>query len=256
MAFPGGERFRRLSGAALAALLAVAIVVVVAGAGARNVPVTTAFGSVGASESPARPSTRPSRSRRGGRNARPCSPTRRAGRRRAPARAMPDWHREGAGAPGPDGGRGGRSSGRAPDPRGQGRRRGPRLQLPVGTRPRGLRLLVGAVRPQRPPDGSHPARGRRAQDRLGQPARCAQIPAIAPEDLEQFDSFAWYFPWVNQRLQALDRERTDVALAYWTRLGDRRAITYDAIHLDPDGAALYARMVRHAILTERYRAQA
>ena len=43
-AFPGGERFRRLSGAALAALLAVAIVVVLAGAGARNVPATTAFG--------------------------------------------------------------------------------------------------------------------------------------------------------------------------------------------------------------------
>jgi len=51
-AFPGGERFRRLSGAALAALLAFAIVVVVAGAGARNVPATTAFGSVGASEPP------------------------------------------------------------------------------------------------------------------------------------------------------------------------------------------------------------
>ena len=85
--------------------------------------------------------------------------------------------------------------------------------------------------------------------------RDAPRSAIEPEDLEQFDSFAWYFPWVNQRLQALDRERTDVSLADWTRLGDRRGITYDADPPRPGRCGALRSMVRHAILTEPYRAQ-
>ena len=252
-AFPGGERFRRLSGAALAALLAVAIVIVVAGAGARNVPATTAFGSVGASEPPAQhpavplPAWWPKR-------ATLLTDSVGLGAVAAIREAMPDWHLKVLGHPA-------LMVDEAADDLVEHRTQVDKVVVVAlgynslwergredfdywsGLFDRNARRMVRTL---------HAAGARKI---VWVTLRDAPRSAIAPEDLDQFDSFAWYFPWVNQRLQALDRERTDVALADWTRLGDRRGITYDAIHLDPDGAALYARMVRHAILTERYRAQ-
>jgi hypothetical protein len=71
------------------------------------------------------------------------------------------------------------------------------------------------------------------------------IPADA---LDQHATYAWYFPWVNERLRRLDRRHDDVVLADWSAVSDRRGITYDAFHLDPDGALLYARTIRDAVL--------
>ena len=73
------------------------------------------------------------------------------------------------------------------------------------------------------------------------------IPAAA---LWQYDRYAWYFPYVNERLRRLDRARDDLVLARWDLVSDRRGLTYDAIHLDPDGAVLMARTIRRAIAAE------
>jgi lysophospholipase L1-like esterase len=81
-------------------------------------------------------------------------------------------------------------------------------------------------------------------------ARRTVIPSSA---LWQYDRYAWYFPYVNQRLRRLDRRRSDLVLARWDLVSDRRRLTYDAIHLDPDGAELMARTVEQAVRVEAKR---
>jgi len=82
--------------------------------------------------------------------------------------------------------------------------------------------------------------------------RDAPLSAIPRDAWDQHRRVAWYFPYVNERLRKLDRRHGDMVLADWSALGDRPGLTYDAIHLDPDGALLYAHMVRRAIATEPF----
>jgi lysophospholipase L1-like esterase len=63
----------------------------------------------------------------------------------------------------------------------------------------------------------------------------------------QHDRYAWYFPYVNERLRRLDRRRSDVVLADWAAVSNRSDITYDAFHVNPAGAKLMARTIRKAI---------
>ena len=81
-------------------------------------------------------------------------------------------------------------------------------------------------------------------------ARRTVIPRSA---LWQYDRYAWYFPYVNERLRRLDRKRTDLVLARWDLVSDKRGLTYDAIHLDPDGAELMARTIEQAIRADAKR---
>jgi hypothetical protein len=83
--------------------------------------------------------------------------------------------------------------------------------------------------------------------------RDARRTVIPPSALWQYDRYAWYFPYVNQRLRRLDRKRSDLVLAPWDLDSDRRGLTYDAIHLDPDGAELMARTIEEAIRAEAKR---
>ncbi len=78
-------------------------------------------------------------------------------------------------------------------------------------------------------------------------ARRAVIPSSAHW---QYDRYAWYFPYVNERLRRLDRRRDDLVLARWDIVSDQRGLTYDAIHLNPDGAALMARTIEQEIRDE------
>ena len=66
----------------------------------------------------------------------------------------------------------------------------------------------------------------------------------------QFDKYSWYFSYVNERLRLLDARSPDVVLADWAKVSNRPGLTYDAIHLDPDGQALMARTIRKAIEEE------
>jgi hypothetical protein len=72
----------------------------------------------------------------------------------------------------------------------------------------------------------------------------------------QFDKYSWYFPYVNERLRLLDARSPNVVLADWAKVSNRPGLTYDAIHLDPDGQALMARTIRKAIEEEGTRQRA
>lgn len=59
--------------------------------------------------------------------------------------------------------------------------------------------------------------------------------------------YYWYFPTVNDHLErALDRH-PNLRLIDWAEVADRPGITYDAIHLNPTGAALYSGLIVQAV---------
>jgi hypothetical protein len=60
----------------------------------------------------------------------------------------------------------------------------------------------------------------------------------------EYRQSAWYFPYVNERLHALQQRHPDVLLADWAAISNRPGITYDTIHLNPDGARLMINLVR------------
>lgn len=69
----------------------------------------------------------------------------------------------------------------------------------------------------------------------------------------QVQPYAWYFPTVNEHLRrALDRH-PELTLVDWAAVADRTGITYDAIHLNDDGAALYAEQIRAAVTSNMTR---
>jgi hypothetical protein len=67
------------------------------------------------------------------------------------------------------------------------------------------------------------------------------VPRLAKAE---FNSAAWYFPYVNERLHALQQRHPDLLLADWAAISNRPGITYDTIHLNPDGARLMTNLVR------------
>ena len=63
----------------------------------------------------------------------------------------------------------------------------------------------------------------------------------------QYDHYAWFFPYVNQRLHALVHRQPEIALADWSAVSDRAGLTYDLIHLAPRGARLMARVIATSV---------
>ena len=55
--------------------------------------------------------------------------------------------------------------------------------------------------------------------------------------------YYWYFPTVNEHLRAAMARHSDLSLADWAAVADRTGLTYDAIHLNPTGAALYSETI-------------
>jgi hypothetical protein len=70
---------------------------------------------------------------------------------------------------------------------------------------------------------------------------------VTADGLYQYAHYAWFFPYVNARLRALVRRQPSVALADWAAVSNRPGLTYDLIHLDPNGARLMAHVVVSAI---------
>jgi hypothetical protein len=60
----------------------------------------------------------------------------------------------------------------------------------------------------------------------------------------QVQPYYWYFPTVNEHLRAALARHPELVLADWAAVADRPDLTYDAIHLNTTGAALYARLLR------------
>jgi hypothetical protein len=76
---------------------------------------------------------------------------------------------------------------------------------------------------------------------------------VPPGGHDQFARYAWYFPYVNNRLRRLDRRRRDVALARWHRAADRPGLTYDAIHTNTAGSRVMARTIWRKVSREARR---
>ena len=65
----------------------------------------------------------------------------------------------------------------------------------------------------------------------------------------QVQPYYWYFPTVNEHLErALDRH-PELTLVDWAANANQTGLTYDAIHLNTTGAALYSDLIRSAVMS-------
>jgi hypothetical protein len=71
---------------------------------------------------------------------------------------------------------------------------------------------------------------------------------VTPGAWQQVQPYYWYFPTVNQHLQAALSRNPDLTLVDWAAAADRSDITYDAIHLNPVGAQLYSQLIASTIM--------
>ena len=60
---------------------------------------------------------------------------------------------------------------------------------------------------------------------------------------KQVQPYFWYFPTVNDHLERALQRHPDLTLVDWAAIADRPGITYDAIHLNATGAALYSSLI-------------
>jgi hypothetical protein len=72
---------------------------------------------------------------------------------------------------------------------------------------------------------------------------------ITPGAWRQVQPYYWYFPSVNDHLEAALARNPDLTLVDWAAVADRSDITYDAIHLNPVGAALYSQLVASTVMS-------
>lgn len=59
--------------------------------------------------------------------------------------------------------------------------------------------------------------------------------------------YYWYFPTVNDHLERALARHPNLTLVDWAAAADRPGITYDAIHLNTTGAALYSGLIANAV---------
>lgn len=65
---------------------------------------------------------------------------------------------------------------------------------------------------------------------------------------EQYQQYAWFFPYVNERLFALAERHPELALADWRAVSNVPGLTKDLIHLDPAGVSLMTTTITRAVL--------
>ena len=70
---------------------------------------------------------------------------------------------------------------------------------------------------------------------------------IPPAALAQAQKYNWYFPYVNEQLNALVVRDPLVALADWAAVSNLPGLTYDAIHLRTLGAKLMVETMKAGI---------
>ena len=59
--------------------------------------------------------------------------------------------------------------------------------------------------------------------------------------------YSWYFPTVNEHLERAVERHPNLTLVDWAAAADQTGITYDAIHLNTIGAALYSSLIADAV---------
>jgi peptidoglycan/LPS O-acetylase OafA/YrhL len=65
---------------------------------------------------------------------------------------------------------------------------------------------------------------------------------------DQFERYAWFFPYVNERIRALARRHPELAIADWQAVANVPGVTKDLIHLSPAGVTLMTSTVTAAVL--------
>ncbi len=99
----------------------------------------------------------------------------------------------------------------------------------------------------------HTLRRRGARQVIWVTLRQPTTRTVPPAGLAELRQYAWYFPYVNARLRALDQSHDDLALVDWTAASDRPGVTYDSIHVNRRGAVLMGRTIKSAIRAEAER---
>ena len=64
----------------------------------------------------------------------------------------------------------------------------------------------------------------------------------------QYGLYAWFFPYVNERLRALAERHPELALADWRAVSDVPGVTYDLIHHSSAGITLMTTTITAAVL--------
>ncbi len=65
---------------------------------------------------------------------------------------------------------------------------------------------------------------------------------------DQYERYAWFFPYVNERIRALASRHPELAIADWQAVSNVPDITKDLIHLNPAGVALMTDTITRAVL--------
>ncbi|HEY4105043.1 MAG TPA: acyltransferase family protein [Polyangiaceae bacterium] len=65
---------------------------------------------------------------------------------------------------------------------------------------------------------------------------------------DQYEKYAWFFPYVNERIRALGAHHPELAIADWQAVSNVPNITKDLIHLNATGVALMTRTITSAVL--------
>jgi hypothetical protein len=69
----------------------------------------------------------------------------------------------------------------------------------------------------------------------------------------QVQPYYWYFPTVNEHLEAALERHPNLTLIDWAAAANRPGVTYDAIHLNNEGAALYSDLIRSGVEAASHR---
>ena len=77
---------------------------------------------------------------------------------------------------------------------------------------------------------------------------------VSPSGWRQIQPYSWYFPEVNERLRLALERHPNMSLVDWAAVADQPGLTYDAIHLNPVGSALYAKIVWESVVAASTRA--
>ena len=70
---------------------------------------------------------------------------------------------------------------------------------------------------------------------------------VSPSGWRDVQPYYWYFPTVNEHLERALLRHPNLTLIDWAAAASRPGITYDAIHLNPTGAALYSGLIADAV---------
>jgi peptidoglycan/LPS O-acetylase OafA/YrhL len=71
---------------------------------------------------------------------------------------------------------------------------------------------------------------------------------VMPNGKTQYEMYAWFFPYVNERLHALVQRHPEITLADWRAVSDKPGLNVDLIHLSTPGARLMTKTIVDAVL--------